>query len=65
MGFARPYRVALWASIILALGAQVFELAVPWLTGDVIDEAIRPRDTDAPEDADPADARPPRCCGSS
>ena len=46
MGFARPYRVALWASIGLALGAQLFELAVPWLTGDVIDQAIRPRDTD-------------------
>jgi hypothetical protein len=29
MGFARPYRKALWLSIILALGAQAFELAVP------------------------------------
>ncbi len=46
MGFARPYRKALWLSIILALGAQAFELAVPWLTGDVIDDAIQPRDTD-------------------
>jgi ATP-binding cassette subfamily B protein len=45
MGFARPYRVALWASIILALAAQLFELAVPWLTGDVIDQAIQPKDT--------------------
>ena len=45
MGFARPYRGALWLSIILALGAQAFELAVPWLTGDVIDEAIQPKDT--------------------
>ena len=46
MGFARPYRGALWLSIILALAAQAFELAVPWLTGDVIDEAIQPKDTD-------------------
>ncbi len=46
MGFARPYRVALWGSILLALGAQLFELAVPWLTGDVIDQAIQPRDTE-------------------
>jgi ABC-type multidrug transport system fused ATPase/permease subunit len=46
MGFARPYRVALWSSILLALGAQLFELAVPWLTGDVIDQAIQPRDTE-------------------
>jgi ATP-binding cassette subfamily B protein len=45
LGFARPYRRALWLSIALALGAQAFELAVPWLTGDVIDDAIRPRDT--------------------
>ena len=45
MGFARPYRGALWLSIILALAAQAFELAVPWLTGDVIDEAIQPKDT--------------------
>src|SRR3954453_15135222 len=46
MGFARPYRVALWGSIVLALGAQLFELAVPWLTGDVNDQAIQPRDTE-------------------
>jgi ATP-binding cassette subfamily B protein len=46
LGFARPYRVALWLSIALALGAQAFELAVPWLTGDVIDQAIRPKDTE-------------------
>ena len=45
LGFARPYRRALWLSIALALGAQAFELAVPWLTGDVIDDAIAPRDT--------------------
>ena len=44
LGFARPYRGMLWLSIVLALGAQAFELAVPWLTGDVIDNAIRPRD---------------------
>ena len=35
--------MALWLSIVLALAAQAFELAVPWLTGDVIDEAIRPQ----------------------
>jgi ATP-binding cassette subfamily B protein len=45
LGFVRAYRRALWLSIVLALGASAFELAVPWLTGDVIDEAIRPRDT--------------------
>jgi ABC-type multidrug transport system fused ATPase/permease subunit len=40
---ARPYRTALWLSIILALAGQVFDLAVPWLTGGLIDTAIQPR----------------------
>jgi ABC-type multidrug transport system fused ATPase/permease subunit len=46
LGFARPYRRALWLSIGLAISAQFFELAVPWLTGDVIDQAIEPKDLD-------------------
>ncbi len=46
LGFARPYRRALWLSIALAVSAQAFELAVPWLTGSLIDQAIKPKDLD-------------------
>ena len=40
----RAHRVALWASIGLAIGAQVFTIAIPWATGRVVDEAMQPRD---------------------
>ncbi len=45
LGFLRPYRGAVWASVALALGAQACSLALPWLTGLTVDRAIRPRDT--------------------
>ncbi len=44
-GFMGPYRRSLWVSIALALGAQAFELAVPKLTGDIVDTAIRRKDS--------------------
>ena len=44
LGFLRPYRRAVWASVALALGGQACSLALPWLTGLVVDRAIRPRD---------------------
>jgi ATP-binding cassette subfamily B protein len=44
--FAHPYRRSLWWSIGLAITAQGLSLAVPWLTGAVIDRAIRPRNTE-------------------
>jgi ABC-type multidrug transport system fused ATPase/permease subunit len=40
LGFLRPYKVSLIASIVLAIGSQAAGLALPWLTGEVIDEAI-------------------------
>jgi ABC-type multidrug transport system fused ATPase/permease subunit len=40
LGFLRPYRWSLIASLVLAIGSQVAGLAIPWLTGEVIDEAI-------------------------
>jgi ATP-binding cassette subfamily B protein len=46
LDLARAYRRDLWLSIGLAVVAQAFELAVPWLTGDVIDEAIRPKNVE-------------------
>jgi ABC-type multidrug transport system fused ATPase/permease subunit len=44
VGFLRPYKVSLVASFALAIGAQVAGLALPWLTGEVIDEAIAKND---------------------
>jgi ABC-type multidrug transport system fused ATPase/permease subunit len=43
VGFLRPYRWSLAASVVLAIGSQAAGLAVPWLTGAVIDHAIRHR----------------------
>jgi ABC-type multidrug transport system fused ATPase/permease subunit len=40
LGFLRPYKASLIASIVLAIGSQAAGLALPWLTGEVIDEAI-------------------------
>jgi ABC-type multidrug transport system fused ATPase/permease subunit len=39
-GFLRPYKASLIASAVLAVGSQVAGLALPWLTGKVIDDAI-------------------------
>ncbi len=44
LGFLRPYKVGLAVSIVLAVGSQVAQIALIWITKDVIDEAIRPHD---------------------
>jgi ABC-type multidrug transport system fused ATPase/permease subunit len=44
LGFLRPYKVSLMVSIVLAVGSQVAQIALVWITKDVIDAAIRPHD---------------------
>ena len=44
LGFLRPYRWSLTASVVLAIGSQAAGLAIPWLTGRVIDDALAQRD---------------------
>src|SRR6266540_3516178 len=44
LGFLRPYRVSLVVSIVLAVGSQAAQIALIWVTGRVVDQAIRPRD---------------------
>ncbi len=44
LGFLRPYRWSLAASVVLAVGSQGAGLAIPALTGLVIDDAIGNRD---------------------
>src|SRR6266498_2696056 len=44
LGFLRPYRVSLVVSIVLAVGSQAAQIALIWVTGRVVDHAIRPRD---------------------
>jgi ABC-type multidrug transport system fused ATPase/permease subunit len=40
LGFLRPYRTALIVSLVLAVGSQAAGLAIPWLTGYAIDNAL-------------------------
>jgi ABC-type multidrug transport system fused ATPase/permease subunit len=47
LGFLKPYRVSLVVSIVLAVGSQAAQIALVWVTGRVIDEALRPKDSDA------------------
>src|SRR5215208_5275651 len=44
LGFLRPYKVSLTVSILLAIGSQIAQIAVIWITKDVIDSAIQPHD---------------------
>ena len=44
LGFAAAHRRLLVWSIVLALAAQAFALAIPSFTGRAIDEAIQPHD---------------------
>jgi ATP-binding cassette subfamily B protein len=44
LGFLRPYKVSLIVSILLAIGSQIAQIAVIWITKDVIDTAIQPHD---------------------
>jgi ATP-binding cassette subfamily B protein len=46
IGFLRPYRWSLALSVLLAVGSQGAGLAIPALTGLVIDEALPGRDED-------------------
>jgi ABC-type multidrug transport system fused ATPase/permease subunit len=44
LGFLRPYRWSLAASVVLAVGSQAAGMTIPALTGLVIDDAIANRD---------------------
>jgi ATP-binding cassette subfamily B protein len=44
LGFLRPYRAGVWASLILAALAMSATVAIPWLTGEAVD-AIGVRDS--------------------
>ena len=45
LGFLRPYRVGLIASILLAVGSQAAQIALVWVTGrDAIDRALLQHD---------------------
>jgi ABC-type multidrug transport system fused ATPase/permease subunit len=44
LGFLRPYKVSLIISIFLAVGSQAAQIALIWITKDVIDTAIEPHD---------------------
>jgi ABC-type multidrug transport system fused ATPase/permease subunit len=44
LGFLRPYKVSLVVSILLAVASQGAQIALVWVTKNVIDDAIAPRD---------------------
>jgi ABC-type multidrug transport system fused ATPase/permease subunit len=44
LGFLYPYRLSLVISIVLAVGSQVAQLALIWITKHVIDDALGPGD---------------------
>jgi ABC-type multidrug transport system fused ATPase/permease subunit len=45
LGFLRPYKLSLIVSIVLAVGSQGAQIALVWVTKNVIDDAITPHDT--------------------
>jgi ATP-binding cassette subfamily B protein len=45
LGFLKPYRISLVVSIVLAVGSQAAQIALIWVTGRIVDRAIRPRDS--------------------
>src|SRR5512140_1445888 len=45
LGFLRPYKVSLGVSIVLAIGYQAGGIALVWMTKNVIDNALKPRDS--------------------
>jgi ABC-type multidrug transport system fused ATPase/permease subunit len=46
LGYLRPYRLGLIASILLAIGSQAAQIALVWVTGrDAIDNALLQNDT--------------------
>jgi ABC-type multidrug transport system fused ATPase/permease subunit len=40
LGFLRPYKRSLAASVVLAVGSQAAGLSIPWITGYAIDHAL-------------------------
>ena len=44
LGFLRPYKLSLIVSIVLAVGSQGAQIALVWVTKNVIDDAITPHD---------------------
>jgi len=44
LGFLRPYKLSLIVSIVLAAAAQAAQIALIWITKDVIDGALAPHD---------------------
>jgi ABC-type multidrug transport system fused ATPase/permease subunit len=47
LGFLRPYKLSLIVSIVLAVGSQAAQITLIWITKDVIDGALTPRDRQA------------------
>jgi ABC-type multidrug transport system fused ATPase/permease subunit len=45
LGFLRPYTLSLAVSTVLAIGYQGAQIALVWVTKDVIDNALAPRDS--------------------
>src|ERR671929_1455434 len=45
LAFLRPYRLSLAVSIVLAVGSQIAQIALIWITKHVIDSALAPHDS--------------------
>src|SRR5881392_4506533 len=45
LGFLRPYNVSLAISTVFAIGYQASQIALVWLTKNVIDDALAPHDS--------------------
>jgi ABC-type multidrug transport system fused ATPase/permease subunit len=45
LGFLRPYKVSLAISIFFAVGYQASQIALVWLTKNVIDDSLSPHDS--------------------
>src|SRR5213078_764900 len=45
LGFLRPYKASLAISTVFAIGYQGSQIALVWLTKNVIDDALTPRDS--------------------
>src|SRR6266567_8769245 len=45
LGFLRPYKVSLGISTVFAIGYQGSQIALVWVTKNVIDDALTPHDS--------------------
>ena len=45
LGFLRPYKASLAISTVFAIGYQGSQIALVWITKNVIDDALTPRDS--------------------